>query len=116
MNNLAKLIKGERVLPFKMVNNKLRVYHFPQVPCKPFIVEVDNEIEAALLIKALATQHLWLEKNHIIGDYSNAMGVEMWDDDLDDDEDGSKWTDYYNEDAGMDFDESVDEYLKDYQI
>ena len=28
------------------VSNKLRVSHFPQIPCKPFIVEVKDEEQA----------------------------------------------------------------------
>ena len=104
MNKLQKMIK-EGKTPFSMVDKKMRIYHFPNVPCKPFYVEVDNELEAHKLMNVLAMQHLWLEKNNFIPDYSNAMGVEMWDEDLDADENGSKWTDYYNEEENCEFDD-----------
>lgn len=66
-------------LNYTPVPNKIRVCHFPQVPCKPFIVEVENEREAYLVEQALANQHLWLYDNDFIPDYCNAITVDMWD-------------------------------------
>ena len=40
------------------VKNKLRVMHYAQVPCKPFIVDVSNEREAKKIMDVLADQHL----------------------------------------------------------
>jgi len=65
----------------KKVQNKLRVVHFPQIgSCRQsFKVEVKDEEQAHLIRETLADQHLWLEKNNIIPDYSNAVFVEMYD-------------------------------------
>lgn len=95
----------------KLVGKKLRVLHFPQVPCKPFIVEVKDEYEAKKIIKVLAEQHLWLFNNNFIPDYSNIITVEMWENDLDPDENGEKWCDYWNDDECMDWDE-IEEALE----
>lgn len=56
---------------------KLRVCHYCQIPCKPFIVKVDNEKEAYLVEQALTNQHLFLYENNIIPDYCNAITVDM---------------------------------------
>lgn len=47
---------------------------------------------------------MWLEKNNIIPDYSNLISVEMWEDDIDGDNNPG-WTDYFNEEEGMGWDE-----------
>ena len=96
----------------KNVTSKLRVYHFPQIgSCREcFTVEVKDEEQAALIVKTLAEQHLWLEKNNIIPDYSNAIGVEMWDENIDG-EGTAGWCDYYNEEELMDFDEVTETYF-----
>jgi len=94
----------------KKVSNKLRVYHFPQVPCKPFIVEVADEFEASKIVNVLAQQHLFLFKEKMIPDYSNAIGVEMWDENHDG-EGNAGWCDYHNEEEGMDFDEFEETYI-----
>ena len=98
----------------KNVPNKLRVVHFPQVgTCnKSFNVDVKDEEQAALIVKTLANQHLWLEKNHIIPDYSNVIIVEMFDENID--EETSKpygWCDYFNEEECMDWDEIEEAYF-----
>lgn len=83
--------------------NKLRIKHFAQIPCKPFIVEVKDEVDAARIIDILAMQHLFLYNQKIIPDYSNALIVEMFEDD--------EWVDYFNDDEGMDFNEFENTYL-----
>jgi len=88
----------------KNVKNKLRVYHIPQVPMDAFYIPVVNEEQAALIMFALSIQHLWLEKNNVIPDYSNAMGVEMLGED-------GEWEDYWNDDEGMEWDEVEDTYF-----
>ena len=57
----------------KNVTNKLRVHHYPQVPCNPFIVDVADEQEAKKIMDVLAEQHLFLFANNIIPDYSNSI-------------------------------------------
>lgn len=93
-----------------LTKNKLRVIHLPQVPCKGFSVEVGNEREAYLIEQTFANQHLFLFKNHFITDYSNIICIEMWDEDMDADEDGEKWCDYFNEGEDMEWDEFTGEY------
>lgn len=91
-------------LNYTPVPNKIRVCHFPQVPCKPFIVEVENEREAYLVEQALANQHLWLFDNGIIPDYCNAITVEIWDE--------NEWVDYWNESECMEWDEFEETYFE----
>lgn len=92
------------------VKNKLRVLHYPQVPCKPFFVDVKDEEQAYLIQETLANQHLFLFENNIIPDYANSIEVVMWDEDSDG-EGTPDWVSYYNEDEGVKLDEFVEEYL-----
>jgi hypothetical protein len=91
------------------VSKKLRVTHYPQIPCKPFTVEVKDEEQAFLIVETLANQHLFLYENRFIGDYSNAIFVQMWDDV--DGEGYFDWTDYWNEQEQMEWEEFADTYL-----
>jgi len=100
--------KIENMTPVK---NKLRVLHFPQVPCEPFFVDVKNEYEASLIGSILADQHCFLYDNNFIPDYSNIVSVVMWEDDIDG-EGTAGWSDYYNDVEGMEFDEFEETYLK----
>jgi len=95
----------------KNVKNKLRVVHIPQVPMDGFTIEVKNEREAFLIEETLANQHLFLYENDVIPDYSNVICVEMWDDELEPDEDGLKWTDYYNEEEELDWENLKETYI-----
>jgi len=92
------------------VKNKLRVLHYPQVPCEPFFVDVKDEEQAFLIRETLANQHLWLFDKNIIPDYANIVSVVMWDEDSDG-EGMPDWVDYYNEEEEMGFDEFVETYL-----
>ena len=92
------------------VTNKLRVIHFPQIPCEPFFVDVKDEEQALLIRETLANQHQFLFKNDIISDYSNIVTVVMWDENSDG-EGTPDWIVYYNEHEGIEFDEFVDKYL-----
>ena len=93
----------------KKVPNKLRVSHYPNIPCIPFSVEVKDEEQAHFLINTLAEQHLFLFNNKFIPDYSNAIIVEM----LDDDGEGTyNWVNYWNEKEEMEWDEIVETYFK----
>jgi len=94
----------------KKVSNKLQVRHYAQIPCEPFKVDVSDEIEAKKIIDVLAEQHLFLYDQNIIGDYSNAIVVVMWDEDSD----GNglaDWVDYWNEDELMEWNEFEETYL-----
>ena len=85
--------------------SKLRVLHYPQIPCEPFFVEVENEREAYLMSQTLADQHLFLYDNNFIQDYANMILVEMWDEEEED------WTEYYNDELGLDWEDYVDEHF-----
>jgi hypothetical protein len=95
----------------KQVNNKLRVLHYPQIPCEPFFVDVKNEEEAFLISETLANQHLFLFDKGFIPDYSNVISVVMRDNDYDG-EGSSDWVDYYNEFEDMNFEEYTEAYIK----
>jgi len=92
------------------VTNKLRVLHYPQIPCTPFFVDVKDEEQALLIRETLANQHLFLFDNNFIPDYSNVISVVMWDENSDG-EGTPDWVDYYNEEEAMEFDEFVETYL-----
>ena len=94
----------------KNVSNKLRVCHFAQIPCTPFIVEVKDEEQAYLISETLANQHLFLYNENIIDDYTNAITVEMWDENSDG-EGLAGWVDYWNEEEMMEFDEFCETYI-----
>ena len=84
---------------------KLRVVHIPQLGADgdPFIVEVNNEKEANLVLNTIANQHLWLFENNYIPDYSNALFVEMYE--------NGEWVEYYNDELNLTWGEYV-EYLE----
>jgi len=98
----------------KNVPNKLRVVHFPQIgSCKEsFKVDVKDEEQAFLILNTLANQHLWLYQKNIIPDYSNAIIVEMFDENIEEETGQSYgWGNYWNEEEGMEW-EDVEEYLR----
>ena len=97
----------------KNVKNKLRVVHTTQVNInKHFIVNVKNEEEAYLIMNILSEQHLWLEENNFIPDFSNVIDLEMYDEDIDE-ETGNPygWATYFNEEESMWWDDIEDYFL-----
>lgn len=94
----------------KLVKNKLRVSHFPQIPCKAFEVQVKDEHEAKKILDVLANQHLFLLDQKIIHDYSNIIIVEMFEEDCDGEENPG-WNDYYNDEENMFWEEFEEKYL-----
>lgn len=94
----------------KGVPNQLRVIHFPQIPCKGFSVEVKDELEAYKIMQVLANQHLFLFEQKIIPDYANSISVQMWSNDIDG-EGEQGWTDYWNEDEQMFWDDFEETYI-----
>ena len=82
-------------------DTRLKVWWIPQVPGKPFEVEVDSIEEGALLVTAFADYDMFQFENHIKPDYSNAGGLSVWD------KDGKEWLDW-EDDEGND----LDYYLK----
>lgn len=82
---------------------KLRVSHFPQIPCKPFITEVEDLRQAKLLSDVLANYDLFQYKNRIKPDYANATVIEMWD------EEEQEWISWFDEETGID---DISEYFE----
>lgn len=82
---------------------KLRVSHFPQVPCKPFVVEVKDLEEAKKVSDVLANYDLFQFHNNIKGDYANATVVEEYD------ETEGEWISWSDEKTGID---DIDEYFE----
>ena len=87
----------------KKVENKWRVHHYAQVPCKPFVVDVEDEVEAMKVINMLANQHLFLLEENIIPDYSNVISVVMYEDD--------EWVEYWNNEEMMEWSEFESTYF-----
>lgn len=79
---------------------ELRVWWIPQVPDnEPFHRTVKNVEEAVLLMTALGDYDLYLEAHGHRVDYSNAGGLEVFEND--------EWNEWYDEE-GRDIDELVD--------
>ncbi|EAV9187409.1 superinfection exclusion protein [Salmonella enterica] len=81
---------------------KLRVWHIPQVPMKPFYIEVSNVEEGVKIMDVLASYDRFQFESKIKPDYCNANGLEMWDESLTEDdliEMGleDKWVDWNSE-------------------
>lgn len=60
---------------------KLRVWHIPQIPGKSFYVEVQTIDEGVRVCDILADYDLFQFDNKIKPDYSNASGIERFEND-----------------------------------
>ena len=69
--------------------DKLRVWHIPQVPGKAFLIEVKTVEEGWKVLNVLADYDEFQFENNIKPDYSNAQGLEMFED--------GEWTEWENE-------------------
>lgn len=85
------------------MNKKLRVCHFPQIPCEPFIVEVEDLKQAKEICNVLANYDLFQFENKIKPDYCNTTVVEIFDDKE------QEWVSWYDEETGID---DIDEYFE----
>jgi succinate-semialdehyde dehydrogenase/glutarate-semialdehyde dehydrogenase len=70
------------------------------------MIKVKDEEEAHKIMNTLANQHLFLCVHNFIGDFSNAIMVQMWD------ESEKEWVDYYNEAEDMDWEEFAESYIE----
>ena len=75
---------------------KLRVSHFPQVPCKAFHVDVDSIEEAMKIKNILANYDLFQYDNRIKPDYCNVTTIDMWDE-VSDGEGNPGWCNWTDE-------------------
>lgn len=69
----------------------LRVWHIPQIPMKGFRVQVKNKDEAVLVLNTLAQYDLFQLENNIKPDYSNAQGLEVFED--------GEWVEWYDDEG-----------------
>ena len=60
---------------------RVRTWHIPQVPGKPFIVETTDHQQAFFLCETLAEYDAFQFNEGIKPDYCNANGVEYFDED-----------------------------------
>lgn len=72
---------------------KLRVWHIPQVPMKPFHVEVETIEEAWKIMNTLWDYDIFQCENKVKPDYFNATGLEYFD------EEENDWLEWYNDDG-----------------
>lgn len=65
-----------------------RVWHIPQVPGEPFIVNVSGPEEARKILDILADYDLFQFENRIKPDYTNVGGLEVFD--------RGEWVEWYD--------------------
>lgn len=82
---------------------KLRVAHYPQIPCKPFIVEVESLKEAKKMYDTLANYDLFQFNNRIKPDYANMTVIEEFD------EEELEWMSWIDDETGID---DISEYFR----
>ncbi len=87
---------------------KLRVWWIPQVPMEPFKVDVQNLVEARLMIDALADYDSFQYNNNIKPDYCNVGGLEEFD--------GEEWLEWEDDDGNNIKDYSLEEIRNKYGI
>jgi hypothetical protein len=63
---------------------KLRVWWIPQIPGKQFFIPVQGFVQAKLILATLAHYDLFQLANRTKGDYSNAGGLAVWNEDSSD--------------------------------
>lgn len=82
--------------------SKLRITHFPQIPCNPFIVEVNDLKEAKKITDVLAAYDLFQYKEKIKPDYCNSTFLEEYNEEED------VWYTWYDEESGI---SDINEYF-----
>lgn len=83
------------------MSKKLRVVHFPQIPCRGFIVKVESLEEAKKVMDVLANYDLFQYEECIKGDYANSTILEEWD------KYELEWIEWMDSDG-----RNIDEYLE----
>lgn len=81
---------------------KLRVWWIPQIPMKPFYVDVNTLEEGVKIMNVLAHYDLFQYENRVKGDYANTGGIQEFD------TTENEWVDWYDEETGED---NPEEYL-----
>jgi hypothetical protein len=90
---------------------KLRVWWMPQFGIENlFYVPVANLLEAKLLLDTLANYDIFQFDNRIKGDYCNAGGLQVWN------EDDNNWEEWFNEETGCEIDDYILEELREMSV
>lgn len=89
----VNLSENNRIAP------TLKVWWIPQVPMKAFEILVDSFAVAKALLETLPMYDLFQLEQNVKPDFYNTGGLCIWDESLDADERGDKWTDWENEDC-----------------
>lgn len=84
-------------------SKKLRLVHYPQIPCEPYIVHVDSLQEAHKIMNVIANYDLFLLEHNHRPDFSNAIVLETFD------VDENEWVDWYDDETGI---ADIDEYFE----
>lgn len=87
----------------KIEETRLRVAHYPQIPCKPFHVDVKDLEDASRIRNLLANHDLFQFHENIKPDNCSVILLEQWD------EEEGDWVDWYDEETGID---DLEEYLE----
>jgi len=80
---------------------KLQLWWIPQVPMKPFTVDIDSLEEGVKLLTLLANYDLFQFEKLIKPDYANAGGINQWSEDCDG-EGNPGWESWEDEETGED--------------
>lgn len=86
-------------LPESAPEGTLFVWHIPQIPMKPFHVPVDSPEEAIKILNVLAFYDMFQYENNIKPDYSNAQGLNVFED--------GEWTEWCSPNG-----EEIDDYAE----
>ena len=87
--------------------SKLRIWWIPQIPMSNvFTSEVSSVIEGAKMLRMLAAYDVYQLNNHIKPDFSNAGGLEQFD------EDEQDWTSWDIEDSWGEYFDKPEEYIE----
>jgi len=77
-----------------MKEGQLQVWWIPQVPMKPFEVNIDTLEEGVKILDVLADYDAFQYENDVKPDYCNAGGIRRWCADSDGDGNAG-WEDWY---------------------
>lgn len=90
-----RLIERFRNPEITFKEGDLHVWHIPQVPMEAFYVPVATPQEGKCVMAILAEYDLFQYHNNVKPDYSNAQGLEVFED--------GEWVTWYDEDGnGLD--------------
>jgi hypothetical protein len=86
----------------------LRVWWIPQIPMEPFRVDVESVAEGVKITHILAHYDMFQFENKVKPDYSNAGGIEIYDELFDGE---MIWIDWYIEDPTFGYFDDPEEYI-----